>query len=892
MPEVPPLSSSKILYSDENIKQLCLPPDIHKISTETHQKKGFYGNGRFSKEPLFSNRYVIPLLVLIFIGSLFMGFFSERTSSNHTYLTYLKGPCPDFIGRQRYLDLLYKDLLQSQNQKDFHHSLRIKVLWGKGGLGKSELAREFANRFRSSFSLIWTFYCDSQEHMDQGYRDLAERLGISNPKESLDTIKEKVHFHLENHSFDLPWLLIFDNVEKEFSFPQRGGAILITSQKQILNPEFRLEMEPFSLEESLELLERITNENRGAAMERLVKDLEGIPLLIYYAAHYIKATPGCNAVEYQKLFAQRLPEKEGPLWIEMDVNRRYVKSLAASWQFPLNSLEKENPEALKWLFVCSYFYPEYIPEEWIDDWLVLCQAHNGQEKSSEIERKELLKALQTFGVIHYEKKTRTFSMHRFFQYMIRESRKKHLQEDLSQVVSLLAKHADDYQFSDYSSWKQGQLWYLHACEARKWLSQKQPQFSKPSRIKEMHLNEGIGNWCEGNNNFQEALDAYEKVLDLKKSILHENSPDIGRTYTDIARILDILSRPAEALKACEKAESHQDQLSGEQALNYARTLLTKGHILSQIGKNEEALKCHELSFKIRVENLGYSHPSFEYSLNTLKAGANEITHSIALLRQQGRYHKALELYEQIIDVGRSLYNISHCLLKIHQPRKALEVVDKILDIYREMLDHQHPYLAWIMMKKASCIRDLRDYKQALNLFNEALSRLITLRGKDHIDLADCWNEIGKCYLSMNEHKEARKAFKNVLRISQKHDGNKSYLSLEARHALGSSYIKDSDIKKGLKCLLTELKTSAEVYKNTPQIVTILEDFNALLTEASIKVGKTEEIKHAAAEAYSISANALGQHHPITELFLYIERDSKISIGSCAKLSRDQRSTGF
>ena len=873
MPEVPPpahpqsdLSLPKISHLDESIKELCRPPDIHKISTEAPRNSAYHGSGRFSKKPLFSNRFVIPFLGFIFVASLFMGFFSERASSNHSYLTYLKGPCPDFIGRQRYLDLLYKDLLQSQNQKDFHHSLKIKVLWGKGGLGKSELAREFANRFRSSFSLIWTFYCDSQEHMDQGYRDLAERLGISNPKESFEIIKEKVHFHLENHSFDLPWLLIFDNVEKEFSFPQRGGSILVTSQKQVLNPEFRLEMEPFSLEESLELLERITNEKRGVAMERLVKDLEGIPLLIYYAAHYIKATPGCNAVEYQKLFAQRLPEKEGPLWIEMDVNRRYFKSLAASWQFPLNSLEKENPEALKWLFVCSYLYPEYIPEEWIDDWLVLCQAHNGQEKSSEIERKELLKALQTFGVIHYEKKTRTFSMHRFFQYMIRESRKNHLQEDLSQVVSLLAKHADDYQFSDYSSWKQGQLWYLHACEAQKWLSQKQPQFSKPTRIKEMHFHEGIGNWCNGNNNFQEALDAYEKVLNLKESILHENSPDIGKTYTDIARALDILSRPAEALQACQKAESLEAQLTGEQSLNYARTLLTKGRILSQIGKNEEALKCHQQSLKIRLENLGYSHSNLEYSLNTLKAGANEITHSIALLKRQGRYHKALELYEKIIDIGRNLYNISHCYLKIQQPRKALEVVDKILDIYREMLDNKHPYLAWIIMKKASCIRDLGEYRQALNLFNEALSLLTPLRGNDHIDLADCWNEMGKCYLHMNEYKEARKAFKNALRISQKNDGEKSYLALEARHGLGCSYLKDSHIKKGLRCLVAELKTSAEVYKNTPKIMTILHDFNALLKEASDKAGKTEEIKQAAAEAYSISTHALGQHHRVTELF--------------------------
>jgi tetratricopeptide (TPR) repeat protein len=853
-PDIPPV---QISHLKERVKELCRTPNNPKTSSEKYRKSVYHKNRFLFKKPLFGNRFVIPLLGLIFIASLFMGFFSQRTSSNHTHLSYLKGPCPDFIGRQRYIDLLYRDLLQNQNQKDFHHLLKIKVLWGKGGLGKSELAREFAHRFRPSFSLIWTFYCDSQEHMDQGYRDLAEKLGLAKAKESLEIIKEKVHFHLENHSFDRPWLLIFDNVEKEFSFPQRGGSILITSQKQMLNPELRLEMEPFSPEESLALLEKITHEKRGPAMEQLVKDLEGIPLLIYYAAHYIKATPGCDAVDYQKLFAQRLSEKEGPLWIEMDVNRRYFKSLAASWQFPLNSLKKENPQALKWLFVCSYLYPEYIPEEWIDDWL---------EKPSEIERKELLKALQTYGVIHYEKKTKTFSMHRFFQYMIRESRKNHRQEDLSQVVSLLAQHANDYQFSDYSSWKQGQLWYLHACEAQKWLLQ-QPQFSQLVRVKEMHFYEGIGNWCDGNNNFQEALGAYKKVLILKESILDRHSPQIGITYNDIAKVLNILSRPAEALQACEKAESLQAHLAGEEALIYARTLLTKGHILSHIGKSKEALNCHQQSLKIRLENLGYFHPNLEYSLNRLEDIANEITHNMALLKQQGRYHEALELHEKIIGIGRSFYNISHCLLKTNQPLQALEIADRILQIYREMLDNKHPYLAWITMKKADCLHDLGNYQQALDLFHEALSLLTTLRGNDHIDLADCWNGIGKCYLQMGKFKKAREAFKNGLRIGLQHEGGKSYLSLEARHGLGSSYIKEGHFKKGLRCLLAELKTSAEVYKNTPKIAALLQEFNAQLKEAAGKIGKTDEIKQAAAEAYSMSADALGLHHSVTESFL-------------------------
>jgi hypothetical protein len=60
---------------------------------------------------------------------------------------------------------------------------------------------------------------------------------------------------LENSTLKLPWLLIYDDVvEGSIDYPQRGGAVIITSQKKVVNPKFLLEVEPFSRKESLALL--------------------------------------------------------------------------------------------------------------------------------------------------------------------------------------------------------------------------------------------------------------------------------------------------------------------------------------------------------------------------------------------------------------------------------------------------------------------------------------------------------------------------------------------------------------------------------------------------------------------------------------------------------------
>src|SRR4051812_30769066 len=107
IPPQPDLPSAQMSPLEEGAEELCSPQGAQKTSSQAHRQPAYRGSEKFFTKSLFNNRFVIPLLGLIFIASLCMGFFSRRISSNHIHLTYLKGPCPDFIGRQRYLDVLY-----------------------------------------------------------------------------------------------------------------------------------------------------------------------------------------------------------------------------------------------------------------------------------------------------------------------------------------------------------------------------------------------------------------------------------------------------------------------------------------------------------------------------------------------------------------------------------------------------------------------------------------------------------------------------------------------------------------------------------------------------------------------------------------------------------------
>ena len=146
---------------------------------------------------------------------------------------YLSPAHPHFVGRSTLLDQLITDF-----QLEAWHPInptKIRVLYGPGGIGKTELALAFGNRHLSSFSLIWFLRAESPEIFEKDYRDLAEALDVFiGDKDTFEDVQKKVLEALETEAgqSSLPWLLILDNVSAGIKIPERGGYVIATSQLQ------------------------------------------------------------------------------------------------------------------------------------------------------------------------------------------------------------------------------------------------------------------------------------------------------------------------------------------------------------------------------------------------------------------------------------------------------------------------------------------------------------------------------------------------------------------------------------------------------------------------------------------------------------------------------------
>src|SRR5687767_5270884 len=61
---------------------------------------------------------------------------------------------------------------------------RVQAICGPGGIGKTQLAVEFAYRFRGSYQVVWHLNAASRSSIETGLAQLARTLGLSDREDT------------------------------------------------------------------------------------------------------------------------------------------------------------------------------------------------------------------------------------------------------------------------------------------------------------------------------------------------------------------------------------------------------------------------------------------------------------------------------------------------------------------------------------------------------------------------------------------------------------------------------------------------------------------------------------------------------------------------------------
>ena len=157
-----------------------------------------------------------------------------------------------FVARDAEMARLAEALLPNSGDR---MRQKICVLCGLGGIGKTQLAIEFARKYRQNFSAVFWIDGSSQEKLKRSIANLANQLPQHQLLERAKLYAQEPHKELEravedvlswfSQSSNEQWLLIYDNVDREISaevsdpeafslrkfLPEADqGCILITSR--------------------------------------------------------------------------------------------------------------------------------------------------------------------------------------------------------------------------------------------------------------------------------------------------------------------------------------------------------------------------------------------------------------------------------------------------------------------------------------------------------------------------------------------------------------------------------------------------------------------------------------------------------------------------------------
>ncbi|MEV4564636.1 FxSxx-COOH system tetratricopeptide repeat protein [Nonomuraea sp. NPDC049419] len=298
-----------------------------------------------------------------------------------------------------------------------------QALQGLGGVGKTQLAIEYAWRFRDQYDLVWWIPADQPMLVPSSLAALSNELKL--PSASSTGIEEAAATVLETLERGDPidrWLLIFDNADepediREF-IPQGGpGHVLITSRNSRWSGVAEtVPVDVFSTSESVAFLrKRLQRDVEQKEAERLAGELGDLPLALEQAAA-LQAMTGMSTDEYVELLTEQTRALLG-----MNKSTGYPHSMTAAWQLSVMEIENRLPAAAEVLRCLAFFGPDPIPRDVFRRGNKSGAQRMGPILSDPLTLNQAFAELSRFALVKIEMEAGTVLVHRLVQALLRDS---------------------------------------------------------------------------------------------------------------------------------------------------------------------------------------------------------------------------------------------------------------------------------------------------------------------------------------------------------------------------------------------------------------------------------------------------------------------------------------
>ncbi|GAA0410400.1 hypothetical protein Acor_35330 [Acrocarpospora corrugata] len=667
-----------------------------------------------------------------------------------------------FTGRNLALETLRNQLLGSSQAV-----VLPQALYGMGGVGKTQVALEYAHRFAADYDLVWWIPAEQPDLINPMLAELARRIGLP----VSDSVVEGALAAREALRRGEPharWLLIFDNAgdpeELKPFLPGGSGHVIVTSRIQTWsNIAAPLEVDVFSQQESVEhLLRRVP---RLAPVDALsvAEELGFLPLAVEQAAAWLSET-GLSASEYVTQL-----QKQAPRILAMNRPTDYENSVAATWNVSLEQLRSRSPAAERMLQLCAYFSPDPISLSLIysDDMMRALLPYDDSLRGEKLVLGRVIREISRFALAKIDQGSKTIQVHRLVQTVIRDQMSPDDIETISHQVHhiLVAARPQTGEVDDPENWQQYDLIWPHLLpsdaekcveeETRQLLTErvrywwKRGEFDSAIQLgqrladyweekfgqlerQRLHMLFNIANVLRSQGNFDEALKLDEWVLAQQSKTLKENHPHTLMTTGGLAADLRALG---EFPRALEMDRNNHEQWKETYGEDYPRTLNSANNLAVSyrlVGDWRSAKELDEDTLRRMGEVFGPGHP---YTLSTAQnlardmREAGEFADSVALLTRTLHGYTMLQ-FDDYPDALRAAKSIAVSLRRAGDRQEALKRAQDTHDHYQRLFPF-HPESSAAALELACCLSAVDDKESARDLAASVFDGYRARLGEQH-----------------------------------------------------------------------------------------------------------------------------------------------------------------
>jgi tetratricopeptide (TPR) repeat protein len=673
---------------------------------------------------------------------------------------------PLFTGRASLLAQLHATFQSNESV-----GTSIQTLNGLGGIGKTQIALEYTYRYAGAYQAIFWIAADPQGDMLSDFVTIAHFLDLpeqNEPDQSL--IVAAIKRWLQQHE---RWLLLFDNVEDvtavDALIPETGkGHILITTRSQAIgNIAIPHEVDPMDVQEGAWFLLRrakIIPQDapveqargpEGDTAQEISQLLDGLPLALDQAGAYIEETRR-NLSDYLDLYQKRqvtLLSRRGKF------SNDHPDSVTTTFSLAFENIEHAHPQAAELLRFCAFFHPDALPEEIIIEGATRFDPAFQSLASDPLELDAAIEALLDYSLIKRNPSTRTISVHRLVQDVLKsglsEDQQRHWAESAIQAVSRMFPDGEP------ASWSLCQRYLPHARVCIQLIEQWQIDFDDAIQL----LNK-IGYYLYNRAQYSEAQVCYEQALALvpKEARDRVEAPilsNLGDLHLTLAQYTQAEQYFTKALTIRERTleQNHPD---------IAQNLNDLAGVYHHQGMYGQAELLYQQALTMQEQSLGLEHPIIARTLNNL-----------ALLNDnQEKYTQAEELHRRAlairekalgpkhVETMKSLVNLARVYRLQKRYAEAEPLFVRALTIREEVLGPEHPDTA-ITLNGLGLLYNLQEkYTEAEPLLMRALTIRAGTIGSGHPRNVPTLKALAIIYLYQEKYIEAEQLLRRALQIQE------------------------------------------------------------------------------------------------------------------------------